>query len=152
EGKQPGRAAGGKAERVGDLLSRQPEQTRRRGGRTEYTDGAGWMKAALAQIRMAGARDGDDRLIADHDGLERGATANTGLVTEPDDRGNRSHAGMDGALPIAVIQFDAMAGRAGDISCIKQIGAALAAGHRNPAGGANPGQHGFRTAREIATR
>ena len=110
------------------------------------------MKTALAQIGMAGARYGDDRLIADDNGLERRATTDSSLVAKRNYRGNRNYAGMNRTLPIAVIQFDAMAGGASDISRIEQIGAALAAGHRNPASGANPGQYGFGTAREITTR
>ena len=101
---------------------------------------------------MAGARDRDDGLIADHDRLERGATADTGLIAKPDDCRNRSHAGMHRTLPIAVIKLDAVPGSAGNIGGVEQIGAAMAPGDGNAASGANLGQHGFGTTGEIAAR
>ncbi|MEI9805607.1 MAG: hypothetical protein WDN48_15870 [Pseudolabrys sp.] len=58
EREQARRTAGRDAERVGNLDRRQIEQPCRGGGGAEHAGRAGRMKAALAEIGMAGTGDG----------------------------------------------------------------------------------------------
>ena len=58
---------------------------------------------------------------------------------------------MRGAVPVAVVELDAVGGGAAEESGVEQVGAPCAAGHGNAAAGRAGGDHGFRAGRDIAS-
>jgi hypothetical protein len=69
EGEQAAGARSGKPERVREPLGRERGEFAGGGGRAEHADRGGRMESALAQVGMAGAADGDHRLVARDDRL-----------------------------------------------------------------------------------
>ena len=138
--------------RVGDLLRRQAEQLGAGGGGAEHGDGAGRMKSALTQFGMAGARDRGQGLVAGDDRLDQRLAVRLPGEAEGERRRHHGAAGMRRALGVAVVELDAVRRGAAEKGGVDEIGAARAPWHRDLAGRANGGEHGFGAACDRAAR
>ena len=108
------------------------------------------MKAAPAQVGMAGAADRDLGLVAgDHRLDQRRAAAGTRMAGRQQHRHHHA-AGMHGTLPVAVVHLDAVRGGAAEERGIEEIGAPRAARHRNAAGRPHRGEHRLGAGRDLA--
>src|SRR5262245_9581089 len=110
------------------------------------------MESALAQVGMAGAADRDHGLIAGDDRLHERASIGASVVAERQRRRPYHAARMHGALPEAVVEFDAVGGGAAEEGGVDDIGPARAAGHWNAAGRTRRREHGFGAGRDVAAR
>ena len=108
------------------------------------------MKAALAQIGMAGARNRDRCLVAGDDRLDHLRAARAARIAGREHGGHYGTARMHRALAIAVVELDAVAGGAAEKGRIEQVGAARAARHRDVAGPAHGGEHPLRAVCDVA--
>ena len=139
EGEQAGGAARGQADGVGDPRRRQSAQLGDRGRGAEHCAGAGRMKAALAQIGMAGASDGDRGLVARDHGLDQCPAAGAPLMGDGQRRRDHGAARMHRTLAVAVIKLDAMGGGAAEKRSIQHIVTLCPPRHRD--GTARPVAH-----------
>ena len=89
EGEQAGGARCRNAERMAELVGGQAAQLAGRHGGAERPDRAGRMKAALAQVGRAGARERDRGLVARHDRLDQRRAA--GILRVGDAERRRDH-------------------------------------------------------------
>ena len=108
------------------------------------------MEAALAQIGMAGAADRDLGFVAGDDRFDQRRAADAALVAEREHCRHHHAARMHRALPVAVVELDAVGGGAAEERRIEQIGAPRAARHRDAAGRAHRREHGLGAACDLA--
>jgi hypothetical protein len=148
--KIPRRARGRDPERVGELQGREPAQPARRHDRTEHAARRRGMKAALAQVGMTGAADGDLGLVARDDRLDQRGAGDAPVVAEREHRRHHHAARMQRALAEAVVELDAVGGSTAQERRVDEVGAAGAARHRNAAGRPDGGKHRLGPARDLA--
>ncbi len=74
------------------------------------------------------------------------------VVAERQHRRHNYAARVHRALPEAVVEFDAVGGGAAEESGVDEVGSPRAAGHRNAAGRAHRGEHGFGAGGDVAAR
>ena len=110
------------------------------------------MEAALAQVGMTGAPDGDLGLVAGDHRLDQRLAADAAVVAERQHRRHHHAAGMHRALPVAVVELDAVGGGAAEEGGVDEIGAPRAAGHRDAAGRPHRRQHRLGAGRDLAAR
>src|SRR5262245_56061293 len=95
------------------------------------------MEAALAQVRRAGAREADRDLVPGDDRFDQLCARDGALVADTERGGDNCAAAMRGADAVAVIELDAVRGRAAEKGRIEQIVALGASGHRDRAAAAH---------------
>src|SRR5882757_3314087 len=91
EGEQAGGCACRDPERIGDLRGIEAADFRDRDRRAERPDRAGRVKAALAQVRRAGAGEADCNLVAGDYGLDQPWARNAALIANTE-RGRNDRA------------------------------------------------------------
>ncbi len=137
---------------LASATGREPAQLAGRHRRPEHADRGGRMEAALAQVGMTGPSDGDVRLVAGDDRLDQRLAADAAVVAERQHRRHHHAAGMHRALPVAVVELDAVGGGAAKEGGVDEIGAPRAAGHRDAAGRPHRRQHRLGAACDLAAR
>ena len=135
-----------------ELLRREAAQLADRHGGAEHRDRAGRVEAAVAQVRMHGAADRGDGLVARDHRLDQFDAAGLLDIARRQDRRHHGATGMHRALGVAVVELDAVRGGAAEEGSIDQVGAAGAARHRHVAGGTRRDKHRLRLGRHVALR
>ena len=118
--------------------------------RAEHADRGSRMKAALAQVGVAGTADRDLGFIARDHRLDQRGAGDAALVAQRQQARNHHAARMHRALPKSVVELDPVGGGAAEERGIEEIGAPGAARHRNTAGRAHRCEHRLGAVGDVA--
>jgi hypothetical protein len=108
------------------------------------------METALAQIRMTGAADGGHGLVARHQRRDERRARRRAHLGQGKQRRHHRAARMHRALPVAIVELDAVGSGAAQEGSVQEIGAPRASRHRDAAGGPHRCQHRLGAGRDLA--